>query len=263
MIYKIQDTTLEGIANAIRAKSGTEEEIQVEDFEYAILNIDTGENTTLAAESAKRAKESADSANTSELAAAEHAGRAAVSEANAKTSENEAKAAAATAAADAVAEVQRLLDDEVEQAKTSANEAKEAAANAAEEVRVLLNDEFVQAETAANNAKKSEANAAGHASAAEESAKSAENFVEAAEEKAQAAAESAKVAQETIWDATGATSEAWARGTMRGVEITSKEEHEAYQDNSKYWCDQAKLVVQDASSSVATANVYAQAEVTA
>lgn len=233
MIYKIQDTTLEGIANAIRAKSGTEEEIQVEDFEYAILNIETGENTVSAAESAKRAKESADSANTSELAAAEHAGRAAISETNAKTSEKEAKAAAATAAADAVDKVQELLNDEV-----------------------------TRAEIAANNAQTSQKNAESSASAAEESAKSAENLVEAAEEQAQAAAESAKVAQETIWDATGATSEAWAKGTMRGVEITSKEEHEAYQDNSKYWCDQAKLVVQDASVSVATANVYAQAEVT-
>lgn len=233
MIYKIQDTTLKGIANAIKAKSGTDEEIQVEDFEYAILNIETGENTASAAESAKSAKDSADSANTSELAAAEHAGRAATSEANAKTSATKAESAATTAAVKAVARVYELLDDEVDKAENYSYEAKQ-----------------------------SERRAELSASAAIDSAESAENFAKAAETQAQAAAESAKVAQETIWDATGATSEAWAKGTMRGVEITSKEEHEAYQDNSKYWCDQAKLVVQDASVSVATANVYAQAEVT-
>ena len=221
MIYKIQDTTLEGIANAIRAKSGTNEDIQVEDFEYAILNIDTGENTVSAAESAKSAKESADSANTSELAAAEHAGRASVSESN---------------------------------AEEHADRAEAAAANAVAEVQELLNDEVAAAKTAANNAKTSETNA-------KNSANEAASIVKSTEDYAQSAAESAQVAQETIWDATGATSEAWAKGTMQGVEIAS--DHEAYHNNSKYWCDQAKLAAQDASSSAATANVYAQAEVTA
>lgn len=244
MIYKIQDTTLEGIANAIRAKSGTEEEIQVEDFEYAILNIDTGENTTSAAESAKSAKESADSANTSELAAAEHAGRAAVSEANAEASAEEAKAAAETAAVDAVAKVQELLNDEVE-----------------------------AAQTAANNAQTSESKAASSATAAEESAKSAESFVEVAETQAQAAAESATEAKYVLSTVSGQESEAWAIGTRTEVVEAEDGTEEfvttpvaegelQYNNNSKYWCDQAKLVVQDASSSVATANVYAQAEVT-
>ena len=399
MIYKIQDTTLEGIANAIRAKGGTNEEIQVEDFEYAILNIETGENTTLAAESARKAEKSADHAKTSELAAAKEAGYAAISEDNAEAwatgmiteyvvDENgnitfhestpvseyhpayennskhwsdEAKAAAETAAVDAVAKVQELLNDEVEaaqtaaaeakaaaetavadvqellddevrraetaannaqaaaettvaevqellndeiaRAETAANDAQNAAESAVSEVQQMLNDELEQAEAAANSAKESEneakaaaemaaftaeskanevlnrkmaqieeavdearssaTNAATSANEAGESAVLAEHLAETAETQANSAAESAKVAQETIWDATGATSEAWARGTMQGVEITSKEEHEAYHDNSKYWCDQARLIVQDAASSVGTANVYAQAEVTA
>ncbi len=237
MIYKIQDTTLEGIANAIRAKSGTEEEIQVEDFEYAILNIETGENTVSAAESAKSAKESADSANTSELAAAEHAGRAAISEANAKTSENEAKAAAETAAVDTVAKVQELLNDEV-----------------------------TRAETAANNAQTSETNAKNSENVAQASAQDAEKS-------ASEAIEYATEAKYVLSTVTGQESEAWAIGTRTEV-VTAEDGTESfvstpvteddlqYNNNSKYWCDQAKVIVQDASASLATANVYAQAEVT-
>ena len=254
MIYKIQDTTLEGIANAIRAKSGTEETIQVEDFEYAILNIDTGENTASAAESAKSAKESANSANTSELAAAEHAGRAAISEANAGDHADRAEAAAETAAVDAVAKVQELLNDEVERAETAANNAETSEINAAKHA----DDAAASVKSAESIVNEAEYNAENFINEAESKA---ETLIAEAESKAQSAAESAKIAQETIWDATGATSEAWAKGTMQGVEVAS--DHETYQNNSKYWCDQAKLAVQDASFSVATANVYAQAEVTA
>ena len=331
MIYKIQDTTLEGIANAIKAKSGTDKKIQVEDFEYEILNIDTGENTASAAESAKNAKDSADSANTSELAAAEHAGRAAVSEDNSeawssgtihgedidgnheayqnnsKYWSEEAKAAAETAAVDAVNKVQELLEDEVSKAEAAAADARAAAETTVAEVQELLEDEVEHAKTAAKNAGISEDNASKHANDAAASAKSAEDIVGEAESnaesfisevetrannlitdaesqaesliveaetQAQAAAESATEAKYVLSTVTGQESEAWAIGTKTEVVIAEDGTEEfvttpvdegdpQYENNSKYWCDQAKLVVQDASSSVATANVYAQAEVTA
>lgn len=62
MVYKVTEETINGIANAIRTKTNSEEEIQVQDFAAAILNIETGENTASAAQSAKNAEASAISA---------------------------------------------------------------------------------------------------------------------------------------------------------------------------------------------------------
>lgn len=81
MPYVMKEETLNGIADAIRLKTGTEYDIQAEDFEEAILGIQTCENTDIAkesafsaAQSAREADESAISARSSALAASESAG---------------------------------------------------------------------------------------------------------------------------------------------------------------------------------------------
>lgn len=98
MGYKIKEETLEGIADAIRAKSGLSGDIQTEQFAQAILDLNVGENTDEAAESARAAASSAASASSSALAAAESAGESANSATDALKSE-EAAAASADAAA--------------------------------------------------------------------------------------------------------------------------------------------------------------------
>ena len=62
MVYKVTEETINGIANAIRTKTNSDEEMQVQDFAAEILNIETGENTASAAQSAKNAEASAISA---------------------------------------------------------------------------------------------------------------------------------------------------------------------------------------------------------
>lgn len=64
MIYKVKEETITEIANAIRAKTNSTEDIQVQNFAEEILNIKTGENTILAAKSARDAEASAISAQT-------------------------------------------------------------------------------------------------------------------------------------------------------------------------------------------------------
>lgn len=88
MSYVIKQETLDGIADAIRLKTGIDKDIQAEDFEDAILSIRTCENTDVAleaasaaAKSAKDADTSAYSAQSSAIVASEAAGRAALSEA--------------------------------------------------------------------------------------------------------------------------------------------------------------------------------------
>ena len=99
MSYVIKQETLDGIADAIRLKTGTDADIQAEDFESAILSIRTCEDThttkeyaKAAAESAKASEASAESADSSALAASEAAGRAASSEGVATVKAQEAKA---------------------------------------------------------------------------------------------------------------------------------------------------------------------------
>ena len=75
MVYKVTDETINGIANAIRTKTGSDEVIQVQDFATEILNIETGENTVAAAASARDAEVSAISAASSAQAAKESAAK--------------------------------------------------------------------------------------------------------------------------------------------------------------------------------------------
>lgn len=91
MVYKVKEETITGIANAIRTKTNSEENIQVEDFAEEILNIETGENTTAAAQSAKDAAASAISADSSAQAAADSAAEAAASAKKSLDKVNEAK----------------------------------------------------------------------------------------------------------------------------------------------------------------------------
>lgn len=62
MVYKVKEETIAGIANAIRTKTNSTEDIQMEDFAAEILNIETGENTASAAQSAIDAANSANNA---------------------------------------------------------------------------------------------------------------------------------------------------------------------------------------------------------
>lgn len=117
MSYLMKDETVDGIADALRLKTGTDADIQAEDFEATILSIRTCENTDAAvqaaldaANSAKEAETSAYSADSSALAASEAAGRASASESHALASKEAAKtselaAAASKAAAERAAEV--------------------------------------------------------------------------------------------------------------------------------------------------------------
>lgn len=73
MVYKVTEETINGIANAIRTKTNSDEEIQVADFAAEILNIETGENTASAAQSARNAEASAISAASSAQFAKESA----------------------------------------------------------------------------------------------------------------------------------------------------------------------------------------------
>lgn len=73
MVYKVKEETIDGIANAIRAKTNSEEDIKVEDFAEEILNIETGENTTAAAESARDALKYSINAESSAAAASNSA----------------------------------------------------------------------------------------------------------------------------------------------------------------------------------------------
>lgn len=77
MYYKIQPETIEDIARAIRMKSGASGDIQVKDFASAISELNVGENTESAAQSAAAASASAASAASSATAAAKSAGDAA------------------------------------------------------------------------------------------------------------------------------------------------------------------------------------------
>ena len=78
MVYKVTEETITEIANAIRAKTGSTEEILVQDFAEEILTIQNGENTIAAAQSARDAEASAISAASSAQSAKEDAALAAV-----------------------------------------------------------------------------------------------------------------------------------------------------------------------------------------
>ena len=79
MYYRIQEETIEDIASAIRTKSGAVGDIQVKDFAAAISELNVGENTESAAQSASSASASAASSASSATAAAKSAGDAAAS----------------------------------------------------------------------------------------------------------------------------------------------------------------------------------------
>lgn len=97
MYYRIQEETIEDIASAIRAKNGATGEIQVQDFAEAISELNVGENTEAAAQSASSASASAASASSSATAAAKSAGEAAISVNNILAREDEASKSAEAA----------------------------------------------------------------------------------------------------------------------------------------------------------------------
>ena len=74
MYYRVEENTIEDIANAIRTQSGATGEIKVEDFAQEILSLDIGEDTQSAAESASKAAASAVSAASSATVASEISG---------------------------------------------------------------------------------------------------------------------------------------------------------------------------------------------
>lgn len=157
MYYKVKDETIADIAEAIRTKNGVAGEIKVEDFAQSILDLNTGENTEAAAQSASEAAASAISAESSALSAAESAGQAA-----------------------------------------------ETATMAIEETTAIYESASQKASEAATSAEESEASA--------DKAKASE-----------------------------VDAEAWAIGTRDGVEVSS--EDETYQNNAKYWAEQAFSMV--------------------
>lgn len=248
MSYLMQDDTLNGIADALRLKTGIDTDIQAEDFEATILSIRTCENTDAAAQSALDAARYADAAKASEVnadssakeaalsayAAAASQTNAATSEVNAKTSEDNAKVSETNAKAseEAAKTSETNAATSEANAKTSEDNAKTSETNAkvSEEAAATSESNAKASEDAADaseaNAKASEEAAAASASAAATSeANAATSETNAAE-----SAAIAKLAAETT---TGQTSEAWAIGTKGGTPVVEGED--GYNNNSKYW----------------------------
>ena len=272
MSYLMQDETLNGIADALRLKTGIDTDIQAEDFEETILSIKTCENTDIAvqaaidaAESAKNSLASADSAKTSATAAAESAGRAAVSQSNASSSAEVAKAseeAALNSAAEALAsqEAAKTSEDNAAtseaNAKTSENNAKTSETNAkssedaADESEANAKASEDAAAASASAASTSETNAATSAANAATSETNAAN----SETKAAESAAIAKLAAETT---TGQTAEAWAVGEKGGVPVVEGED--GYNNNSKYWAGMSYDYSTASATSAAESQISANA----
>lgn len=112
MYYRIRQETVEDIASAIRSKNGVTGDIQVQDFAEAILELNVGENTEAAAQSASSALASSVSAASSATAAAKSAGDAAASAQSAINSEIIAKESAEIAVQNAETSNNNRLDAE-------------------------------------------------------------------------------------------------------------------------------------------------------
>lgn len=226
MVYKVKEETIESIANAIRTKRNSTEDIQVEDFAAEILNIETGENTTSAAQSARDAEASAISAASSAQAAKEDA----------------ADSAEGALTSEAWAVGKRLGKDVPVGHEAYQNNAKyySEIAGGHEGIAKECADKAIASEV---NAKISEKNA----SASEAAAKASEEQSKANLDRTQYLLENVE----------GFNSEAWAVGTRNGVEVGSYDE--TYQNNAKYWSDTARATVKDFQASTGTANILATA----
>lgn len=225
MVYKVTEETITGIANAIRAKTNSTEAIEVQDFAAEILSIETGENTTSAAQSARDAEASAISAASSAQSAREDAAFVAEGIEGAKTW--------------ATGEGAVEGDEEYENNAKYYSEVSKSHADTADTYR---------AEVAAN------------AGAAQQSAEDAAVSLAATKESEEATKETLDHAIDIVQNLEGFNSEAWAIGTRNGVIVA--EDDPTYQNNSKYWSDTARATVTDFQANVGVSNVLATATVT-
>lgn len=224
MVYKVTEETIKGIANAIRAKTNSTEEIEVQDFAAEILNIETGENTTSAAQSARDAEASAISAASSAQAAEESAAFVASG----------------------------IKDSKIWATGEGAVEGDEAYENNAKYYSEVAKQHSEDADSY-------RAEVAANAGAAQTSADNAAASATAAQESENATKENLDHAIDIVQNLEGFNSEAWAVGTRNGVAVT--EDDATYQNNSKYWSDTARATVADFQANVGVSNVLATATV--
>ena len=110
MYYRVEENTIEDIADAIRTQSGASGDIKVEDFAQAILSLDIGEDTNSAAESASKAAASAVSAASSATAASEISGNMASMQENTKQFADNAEQSAQESVSSAQASAQSAAE---------------------------------------------------------------------------------------------------------------------------------------------------------
>ena len=229
MVYKVKEETIDGIANAIRAKNKSTKDIKVEDFAAEILNIETGENTVAASQSARDAEVSAISAASSAQSAME-----------------DAESAAAHVESSKAWAIGVRNDVEVSDGdETFENNAKyysEIAGTLSVNTKTYLDSAIDKANEAASFANDA-ANSAKEAKECE--TKTKENLDS-----------SIKI----IEDMEGFTSESWAIGTKNGIPV--EEGDETYNNNAKYWSQVAKDIIKDFHANGGVANIFVQAVVT-
>lgn len=224
MVYKVTEETITGIANAIRSKTNSTDNIAVQDFAAEILNIETGENTTSAAQSARNAEASAISAASSAQAAKESAAFVAKGIGDAQTW--------------ATGEGAKEGDEAY---RNNAKYYSEVARQHSEEA------DYYRAEVASNTEFAR--------TCADESAASAA----VAKESEYTTKENLDYAIEIVQNLEGFNSEAWAVGTRNRITVT--EDDVTYKNNSKYWSDTARATVSDFQANVGVSNVLVTATV--
>lgn len=225
----------------------------------AIAAQQAAETAEAGANAAKTAAQNSETAaGTSVASAAAKATEAADSAANALNSKN-AAAAAQTAAEDArdTALSYKAAALASQQAAANAQAAAEAARSAAVTAQTAAEaarDAAQTAKTAAETAQSKAETAQSGAESAKTAAQTAQSLAEAAQTAAQGAATAAQAAQsaaetartgaqtaETNAGASADEAEAWACGTIGGVAVPST--HPAYNNNSKYYKDQAAAII--------------------
>lgn len=112
MYYRVEESTIEDIADAIRTQSGASGDIKVEDFAQTILSLNIGEDTNSAAESASKAAASAVSAASSATAASEISGNIASMQENIKQFADNAEQSAQASAQSAFEANTHCIDSE-------------------------------------------------------------------------------------------------------------------------------------------------------
>lgn len=224
MVYKVTEETINGIANAIRAKTKSTDEIKVQDFAAEILNIETGENTTSAAQSARNAEASAISAASSAQAAKESARQTVMGIEDAK------KWATGEGASDGDEAYQNNAKYYSEVAKQHSDFADISAKDVAENVNIV--------QSYVDNAK---------------------NIFDDINGIQYEINENLDYSLDIIENLEGFNSEAWAVGTRNRIEV--QEDDVTYQNNSKYWSNIAMETVSSFQASVGASNVLAIATV--